>query len=236
MSSQSTFSGFSSDQESAYLSRAKVVNRIRLGVAFLIFAAAVAIVGCEAVPLHHYKETSSFEKYWLVLWPLNLDLRQTNALLACGAVIAFQALIYIIAAILPSPHSKTRLLTFLSAAVALAGLITSVTGVVFAIYMPPSRYPNGFTNYETIHSWTCRWKSLKGMNVTDNGQSLSAPASFSRDCMETRAGLILLGLLISLEVIMGAAAAAGWFLERSVDRKQREDFELQKATITVKEP
>lgn len=123
MSSQSTFSGFSSDQESAYLSRAKVVNRIRLGVAFLIFAAAVAIVGCEAVPLHHYKETSSFEKYWLVLWPLNLDLRQTNALLACGAVIAFQALIYIIAAILPSVRSFLIIHTYSSNLIICTSLI-----------------------------------------------------------------------------------------------------------------
>ncbi|GAD91653.1 conserved hypothetical protein [Paecilomyces variotii No. 5] len=214
-----------------------MLNQIRLGVAFLILAIAIAIVGCEAVPLHHYKETSSFEKYWLVLWPLNLDLRQTNALLACGAVIAFQALIYIIVAVLPSPHSRTRLLTFLSAAVALMGFITSVTGVIFAIHMPSSKYPNGFTNYETIHSWTCRWKSLKGVNITDNGQSLSAPASFSHDCMETRAGFILLGLLIGLEVIMGAGAAAGWFLERSVEKKRCEEaFELQKATVTVKGP
>lgn len=109
--------------------------------------------------------------------------------------------------------------------------------MAFAIYMPSSKYPTGFTDYETIHSWTCRWKSLNGTNVTDDGESLSAPANFSRDCMETRAGFILLGLLIGLEVIMGAAAIAGLFFERSVGKQRRaESFELQKATITVKGP
>lgn len=108
MSSDSTFSGHSSDHESIYLVRSKFLHWIRLGVAFLIFAAAVAIVGCEAAPLHHYKETSSYDKYWLFLWPLNLDIRETTDLLSCGAVIAFQALIYIIAAVLPSVQSLSR--------------------------------------------------------------------------------------------------------------------------------
>lgn len=92
----------SDEQESAYLARARALHWIRFGIALIILGVATAVVGCEGVPLHHYKHTVSFEKLWLPLWPLNLDVRQTNALLACGVVIMFQVLIYIVVALIPS--------------------------------------------------------------------------------------------------------------------------------------
>jgi hypothetical protein len=92
----------SDEQESAYLSRTRILHWVRLGLALIITGASATVVGCESAPLHHYKQTVSFERFWLPLWPLNLDLRQTNALLVCGSVITFQTLIYMIVAILPS--------------------------------------------------------------------------------------------------------------------------------------
>lgn len=92
----------SDEQESTYLTRTRILHQIRLGIAILILAVATAVVGCEGAPLYHYNQTASFERLWLTLWPLNLDVRQTNAILACGSVIAFQALVYIIVALLPS--------------------------------------------------------------------------------------------------------------------------------------
>ncbi|KAL2001815.1 hypothetical protein VTN02DRAFT_1190 [Thermoascus thermophilus] len=228
----------SDEKESTYLSRIRMINWIRLGLAFVILGAAAAIVGCEAVPLHHYRSTSSFGQYWLYLWPLNFDLRPTNALLSCGAVIVFQALVYIIATLLPSPHPRTRLLNILSTAVSCGGFIAAVTGIAFAIYLPSSTYPSGFTENETLHSWTCRWKSMRGLNILDeDGTPLRAPDHFPRDCVETRAGFILLGLLIGLEVMMGAAAAAGWWVEIDVRRRrQAEKVKLGRVEVSAKGP
>lgn len=242
MSSGSSISGSfhpslaSDEEESVYLSRARLLNWIRLGLALVILGAAAAIVGCEAVPLNHYKSTSSFEKFWLFLWPLNFDLRPTNALLACGVLIMFQALVYIVVTLLPSPHPRIRLLNVLATAVSCAGFITAVTGVAFAIYLPSSTYPSGFTYNETLHSWTCKWKSLRDVNaLDDDGDPLHAPADFSRDCMETRAGFILLGFLIGLEVMMGAAAAVGWWLEGIVRMQRKiEKVELGKVEPSAK--
>ncbi|KAN0070209.1 hypothetical protein V8E54_011790 [Elaphomyces granulatus] len=220
----------SDEQESTYLTRTRILHQIRLGIAVLILAVATAVVGCEGAPLYHYNQTASFERLWLTLWPLNLDVRQTNALLACGSVIAFQALVYIIVALLPSPHPRTKLLNFLATITAGAGLVTAVVGVIFAVYLPSATYPSGFTQNETIHSWTCKWRTLEANNVTgQDGQPLHAPAGFSRDCIETRVGFVLLGLLIGIEAIMGAASAAGWFLERTVSKQRRvEQVELGK--------
>jgi hypothetical protein len=259
MASRSSFSGShpsyaSNEQESVYLSRMRVLHWVRFGIALIILGAAAAVVGCEGAPLHYYKHTASFEKLWLPLWPLNLDVRQTNALLACGAVIMFQALIYIVVALIPSvcnystlleidesltrrqPHPRTRLLNFIASAIAVAGLVTAIVGVIFSIYLPSATYPAGFTSNETIHSWSCKWQSLQGVNVTTlDGQPLTAPADFARNCAETRAGFILLGLLIGLEVIMGAAAAAGWWLEKSVSNHRKfGGMELDQIEVTVK--
>lgn len=50
---------------------------------------------------------------------------------------------------------------------------------------------------------------------------MTAPANFSRICAESRAGFVLLGLLIGLEVVMCAAAAAGYMLEMTVSRQRK---------------
>ncbi|OJJ45755.1 hypothetical protein ASPZODRAFT_17198 [Penicilliopsis zonata CBS 506.65] len=218
--------------ESAYLRRAGMLQRVRLGISFIIFSAAIAIIACEAQPLNHYRSTSSTADLRLYLWPLNLDKRPTTALLSCGCVIAFQTLVYILASFLPSPRSYIRTLNLLASALAFSGFVTSVTGFVFAIYLPSSSYPTGFTYNETIHTWTCKWKSLDESSL--NGTSLTAPAHFSRDCMETSAGFVLLGLLIGLEVIMGLAAGTGlWFEYKVMKQRKAENLELEKVHIST---
>lgn len=105
-------------------------------------------------------------------------------------------------------------------------------GVIFAIYRPGSHKPSGFSNDETLHSWTCKWESVRG-----ESSAVSAPAHFARDCAATEAGFALLCALIGLEVILGAVAGAGIWLERGVSR-QREDerLQLEKIETTAKHP
>jgi len=229
MDPRNSFSQFSrpsyasDEQESAYLSRARGLNRIRVGIATIILVAAVATVGVEGAPLSRYNKTVSFENSWLPLWPLNLDVRQTNAILACAALITFQTLIYIIVALIPSPKPRIHLLNTLTSIVSLAGFVTSLVGIIFAIYLPSSSYPAGFSGNETIHSWTCKWQSLNGVSVQgSNGQPLAAPDNFASMCMETRAGFILLGLLIGLEIVLGVSGVSGWWLARNVDLHRKD--------------
>jgi hypothetical protein len=122
--------------------------------------------------------------------------------------------------------------------VAVGGLVTAIVGVAFSIYLPSANPPVGFTVTETIHSWTCKWQSMQGANVTAaDGQQLTAPSDFSRSCMETRAGFILLGLLIGLEVIMCFAAAVGYWLEQSVYKQRKVGgVEMGRVEVTAKQP
>lgn len=92
----------SDEQESTFLKRARLLRWAQIALGIINFALAVSAIGCEAVPLHHYRRTSAFEHISLYLWPMNLDIRPTIALLACGSVIALLALFHVIVALLPS--------------------------------------------------------------------------------------------------------------------------------------
>jgi hypothetical protein len=106
MTSNSSLTGsgraYSSDMdESRFLKRNRVVHFTRLGLSFLTFGVAIAVVACETPPLQHYKNTSQWASAGLALWPLNFDLRPTIAAVACGSLVAVLNLVYIAAALLP---------------------------------------------------------------------------------------------------------------------------------------
>ncbi|KAJ5088507.1 hypothetical protein N7456_012123 [Penicillium angulare] len=228
MSSSSSTVGsnaFSSDMdESKFLKRDRVLRWAQIGLSSLIAVTAVVIIPCEAVPFHHYKTTAKWATAGLVLWPQNLDTRPTVAAISCGAVIAILNIIYVVAALLPSPHSRIRLLNASSALLAFAGFITALVGVLFIIYRPSSKYPTGFTKNETLSSWTCKWD-----------KSSTAPIHFARDCHATHAGFALLCLVLALEICMGIASAVGTWLQRDVGRRREEQAQLEKLEIATKQ-
>ncbi|KAL4873806.1 hypothetical protein BDV12DRAFT_192248 [Aspergillus spectabilis] len=228
----------SDEDESSFLKRIRFLHWIRLGLSFLALGISVSIIACESVPYRHYRDTSSFENVGLFLWPLNFDLRPTIAILACGCVIAFLSLIFIVVALLPSPHSHIRRINMAALSTSAAGFITSLVGLVFAIYLPGSSYPDNFTDVETLHSWTCKWKASHDLPLgfSNSSESISpAPANFGRDCAATYAAFILLGFLIGLEIVMGVAAGLGTWLELSVARQRGQDqYRLEKVETTFK--
>ncbi|CRL28534.1 unnamed protein product [Penicillium camemberti] len=232
MTSNSSLTGsggaYSSDmEESSFLKRNRVIHLARLGLSFLIFGVAIAVVACEAPPLRHYKNTSQWASAGLALWPLNFDLRPTIAAISCGCVITILNLVYITVALLPSPHSRIKSLNIYASASAIAGFSTALVGILFIIYLPSSDYPAGFSKNETLHSWTCKWKT--------GTSSTSTPRHFDRDCVNTRAGFVLLCVLLGMEVLMGLVAAVGTWFQRDVSRRRAEQFQLEKLEIATKQ-
>ncbi|KAL4809311.1 hypothetical protein BDV18DRAFT_131756 [Aspergillus unguis] len=216
----------SNEEESSFLKRTRHLHLVRLAFAFLTFAISVAIIACEVVPYRHYKATSKFENVGLYLWPLNFDLRPTIATLVCGCIVAFLSLVFVVVALLPSPHSHIRLTNLAAVATSTAAFIATLITLVFNIYLPGSQYPKNFASVETLHSWTCKWK---GSHELPRGFSRSsetaspAPAHFARDCSATEAAFVLLGVLLGLEVLICGAAAVGTWLELSVERQRGQE-------------
>lgn len=237
---------YSSDvEESNYLKRNRSLHWARLGLSAIISAVAIIVIACEAIPYRHYRDTVRWARTGLALWPLNFDIRPTVAALACASVIAFLNVTYVIVALLPSvrwmfslcdapllttifpqPRSRIRLLNIGASISALAGFVTSLVGVLFIVYLPSSSYPAGFTKNETLHSWTCKWKT--------SGE-IPSPIHFSRDCHSTRAGFALLCTLLGLEIFMGLTAAAGAWFQRDVGRRREEKLQLEKLEIATKQ-
>ncbi|KAK9655161.1 hypothetical protein V6Z96_003353 [Aspergillus fumigatus] len=143
-------------------------------------------------------------------------------------------LIYIVAVLIPSPHSHIRRLNILASGTAVAGLISAAVGLAFAIYLPQSTYPSGFSHNETLRSWTCKWKAMRSVTTSENA-SLHAPTHFERDCRETKAGFVLLALLIGLEVVGSAVGVFGVWLERIVSRQRIYGVQVEKETVLTKE-
>ncbi|KAL4994578.1 hypothetical protein BDV10DRAFT_176686 [Aspergillus recurvatus] len=223
----------SNEEESSFLKRIRLLHWVRLGLSSLALAISIAIIACEAVPYRHYRKTSSFENIGLYLWPLNLDIRPTIAILACGCVVAFLGLLFIVVALLPSPHSHIRRANLAAVATSTAGLIATLVSLVFAIYLPGSSYNKNFSGVETLHSWTCKWKASHDLPLgfsDESSETVSpAPVHFARDCAATYAAFVLLGILIGVEVIMGVSAAVGTWLELSVARRRgQEQYQLEK--------
>ncbi|OQE41297.1 hypothetical protein PENCOP_c005G00763 [Penicillium coprophilum] len=232
MTSNSSLAGsgtaYSSDmEESNFLKRNRIIHFARLGLSFLTFGIAIAVVACEAPPLRHYKHTSQWASAGLALWPLNFDLRPTTAAIACGCIISILNLVYIAAALLPSPHSRIKPLNIFASASAVAGFLTALVGILFIVYLPSSDYPAGFSKNETLHSWTCKWKT--------GTSSMKAPYHFDRDCINTRAGFVLLCVLVGMEVLMGLVAAAGTWYQRDVARRRAAQLQLEKLEISTKQ-
>ncbi|KAJ5676532.1 uncharacterized protein N7477_002165 [Penicillium maclennaniae] len=231
MSSGSSTAGsqaHSSDmQESAFLKRSRAIHLGRLSLASVIFTIAVATIACEAVPFQHYTSTAKWASAGLALWPLNFDLRPMIAAMSCGCVIAVLNLIYVVTALLPSPHSRIQILNTCASTSAIAGFITALIGLLFTIYLPSSTYPVGFTENETLHSWTCKWKN--------NTSSTTIPVHFTRDCHNSRAGFALLCVLLGLEIVMGVGAALGSYFQKDVSRRREQEFQLEKLEIATKQ-
>ncbi|KAL4977024.1 hypothetical protein BDW66DRAFT_133759 [Aspergillus desertorum] len=223
----------SNEEESSFLKRIRLLHWARLGLSSLALAISIAIIACDAVPYRHYRKTSSFEHIGLYLWPLNLDIRPTIAILACGCVVTSLNLIFIVVALLPSPHSHIRRANLAAVATSTSSFIATVVSLVFVIYLPGSSYPNNFSDVETLYSWTCKWKASHNLPLgfsDDSSETVTpAPVHFGRDCAATRAAFVLLGILIGVEVIMGAAAGVGTWLELSVARRRgQEQYQLEK--------
>lgn len=130
----------------------------------------------------------------------------------------------------PRPH--IRLLNLLAAATALSGFIAALVGLIFVIYQPGAKHPSGFSEMETLHSWTCKWGVVRDGYDSVSGNStisastsgsynatagdVTAPVHFKRDCDVTSAGFALLCVLLGLEVVMGVVVGLGVWVERKV--------------------
>ncbi|EEP78070.1 predicted protein [Uncinocarpus reesii 1704] len=165
----------SDEDESTYIKRTRTLHWVRIGLCAVTLALATAIIATEGHALQYYNQMSKYEKMYLALWPENLELRPSVALVIGGVILALQSLAYSIVALLPSPRSRILLLNSFATAISIIGFVAALIAVVFTLIYTNPHSENGSYRGETINSWTCTW----GFGGRDaDGVDIDAVADF----------------------------------------------------------
>ncbi|KAH0837569.1 hypothetical protein FOPE_05162 [Fonsecaea pedrosoi] len=221
----------SSAQESAYLRQAKWLQWIRCTLAILTIATATAAVGCEGHVLHSYNKTHMGSKWHLPpLWPTNVDVRPTLAVLIAATLIIILSLSYVVVSLVPTPYSRTLMYNFLF-------LASSLAGIVLALFAIP--FNSILTNFashhqrDSIQSWTCKFSHGASQFMADThslqipvyvSHGIPIPAGFKRLCMESEVSQGLIAGLLVLEAASVGVAVVGVLLERSMAKKRMQRY------------
>ena len=91
-----------STQESGYLAKAHLLRWTRFGLAFLVIASSAAALGCAGHVLDRYNETRFGREYSLPLWPWNVDVRPTLAILIPAAILIAVNVGYLVFSLIPT--------------------------------------------------------------------------------------------------------------------------------------
>ena len=84
-----------------YQKLSRWVHLVRVATAAFTFIASIAIIACVGASLRAYS-SSRLEPEWILpLWPLNVDLRPSHAILGCGISVALLSLAYLAVAFVP---------------------------------------------------------------------------------------------------------------------------------------
>ena len=84
-----------------YTKYSRGLEWVRIVLTVITLAISIAVTACAGVSLEAYSESHVQPDWLLPLWPLNVDLRPSHALLGCGITVIVLSLVYLIAAFAP---------------------------------------------------------------------------------------------------------------------------------------
>lgn len=94
-------------QTAKYTRHNRALEWLRIALSGITFVASIAITACAGVSLRTYTETHVQPGWLLPLWPTEVDLRPTHAVLACGIIVMVFSMVYLAIAFAPlvsRPH------------------------------------------------------------------------------------------------------------------------------------
>ncbi|KAK2861457.1 hypothetical protein FQN49_004174 [Arthroderma sp. PD_2] len=224
-------SAASDHDESAYLARSRIIHWARIALSSLSFVLAAVAVACEGHALNYYKSTIKYEQLWLSIWPKQLDLGPSIAIIVCSTILLVFNLAYTAVALLPSPRSRVLLLNTFISIIAFSGFVATVAAVATSVIAyNPHLSAGGAQLGQTLSPWTCTLSFTGG--VDRNGDEIKPVPKFSRLCGETRASFAIMCVLIVVQFLSCLSAGCGWWLEVEMSKKRRAaaagEFEAEK--------
>ncbi|KAK4943390.1 hypothetical protein LTR10_017064 [Elasticomyces elasticus] len=216
-----------SAQESAYLTKAKLLWWTRLALVLLITATSTAAIGCAGHVLHDYNGTSFGRHRYLPLWPANIDIRPTLAVLIPAAIIVASSVMYLVFSLIPTPYSRTLMYNVVFTAVSAVGVILCLFAIPFnTLHTDPSTHHSR----DSLQSWTCKFADGAAKFNSDAlalqlpvfmSGGVPVPAGFKRLCMESKVGLGLMVAVFVLEIASCAVGGAGMMLEKQMHEARK---------------
>lgn len=212
----------------------RIVELSRVGLTALALMASVAILGLSADALKVYNTTHVPPGFLLPLWPDDIDLRPTQALVAAGSIAVAVNVVSLLASkvhsVIPPNTSSAapgrgnpanmstqlRNRPLISTSTSLAAPIIAFIAAIVAIGLSYAVNPSG----HTVHSWTCRWRRVP----------MQARPYFGTMCSQGEVALGLAVLLVPLEAIVLGVAAYGTVLQKGVDALAQESDVVRKGS------
>lgn len=77
------------------------VYLMRVAIAAITLIASIAVIACVGASLRAYSNSRLEPEWILPLWPLDVDLRPSHAILGCGITVALLSLGYLAVAFVP---------------------------------------------------------------------------------------------------------------------------------------
>lgn len=183
----------------------RLIDSARLGLTALALASGVTILGFSADSVAVYNATHVQDDHLLPLWPSNMDLRPTVALVVCSAIVIVANVVsLIVSKTQPARHRATFHMA-LSVATPLVALIAAIIGMAFFYTVDAS------TTDDSFQSWTCRWKDV----------AMTTQPHFGALCKMSHGGLGLTIFLVPLEVIILGVAGYQAALQRQLNHATR---------------
>ncbi|KAL9134191.1 MAG: hypothetical protein Q9175_004626 [Cornicularia normoerica] len=188
-----------------YQNFSRWVHLMRVAIAAITFIDSVAIVACVGASLRAYSDSRLEPEWILPLWPLNVDLRPSHAILGCGIAVAVLSLAYLAVAFSPL-RQRLHNANIVSTVLSILCLCTALFTVIFASVITNNLAYNTYSG--TLSSWTCRWHGFDNV----------APSNFTKICDDGMAALNLVIVLVLIEVLALGATAWGWWVEMRVKK------------------
>ncbi|KAL8932489.1 MAG: hypothetical protein Q9211_006285 [Gyalolechia sp. 1 TL-2023] len=180
--------------------RAKLLHWLRIATSLVTLLASIVVIACTARALRNYNTTRDNANWVLPLWPASVDLRPTHMTLACGVIIATTSIVYIISALAPTPLRALHTLNLVFTIFAFLATFLTIFTTAFASTI--NSHLSNSTQAGTLSSWTCKWQ----------GFGSAAPGHFAEICVESKAALKVVILMIVMEIFSVLLAGWGWWV------------------------
>ncbi|KAF2124705.1 hypothetical protein P153DRAFT_370621 [Dothidotthia symphoricarpi CBS 119687] len=186
----------------------------------LVVVLSIAILGTSAHTLDVFKKQQTSNPWWLPMWPQHFDTQGTKGLVASSVVTLVFSGAFLVMSLVPkfALRQKYTLRALLSLATTLPSMILALITVIWAHILN-----NNAPEFETIQTWTCKYKNGKPLKQDIAVSSNVGNSNFGSLCNESKFalyGTLIVFLLLGLSMVITMVT---WLADKWVSRQARKE-------------